>query len=75
MNRTRLQRRSVPYIFTAPFFIWFSIFGLFPIVYAFYLSLHHQVGLVAERPFVGIQNYIDLILDERFRHSLWKTTY
>ena len=75
MNRTRLQRRSVPYIFTAPFFIWFSIFGLFPIVYAFYLSLHHQVGLVAERPFVGIQNYIDLILDERFRHSLWNTTY
>jgi ABC-type sugar transport system permease subunit len=31
--------------------------------------------LVAERSFVGFQNYVDLILDERFRHSLWNTTY
>jgi ABC-type sugar transport system permease subunit len=75
LNWTRLQRRSAPYIFTAPFFIWFAVFGLFPIIYAFYLSLHHQVGLVAERSFVGFQNYVDLILDERFRHSLWNTTY
>ena len=75
MNWARLQRRSAPYVFTAPFFIWFAVFGLFPIIYAFYLSLHHQVGLVAERSFVGFQNYVDLILDERFRHSLWNTTY
>ena len=75
MNWARLQRRSAPYLFTAPFFIWFSVFGLFPTIYAFYLSLHHQVGLVAERPFVGFQNYVDLLLDERFRHSLWNTTY
>ncbi len=75
MNWARLLRRSVPYLFTAPYFIWFGIFGLFPIIYAFYLSLHHQVGFVAERSFVGFQNYIDLVLDERFRHSLWNTTY
>ena len=75
MNWTRLQRRSAPYVFTGPFFLWYAIFGLFPVVYAFYLSLHHQVGIVARRSFVGFQNYVELVSDERFRHSLWNTTY
>ena len=44
------------YLFISPFFILFAIFGLFPIVYSFFLSFHEWNGI---RPmsFVGLENY------------------
>ena len=33
--------RSTPYLFIAPFFILFAIFGLFPIIYNGVVALRH----------------------------------
>jgi lactose/L-arabinose transport system permease protein len=44
------------YLFISPFFILFGIFGLFPIVYSFFLSFHEWNGIRPMR-FVGLENY------------------
>ena len=72
---SRMERRAAPYVFTAPFFIYYAIFGIFPVLYALYLSFHKQVGVVSPRTFVAVQNYLDVLRDERFVKSLINTTY
>lgn len=64
MKRFR-QDKLAPYLFIAPFFIVFIIFGLFPILYAGYVSLHNWTGLQPPR-FIGLDNYIDLFNDPEF---------
>lgn len=75
MSWARWERRIAPYVFTGPFFIYYAVFGVFPVLYAFYLSFHKQVGIVSPRVFVGLQNYIDVLTDERFRQALFNTSY
>ncbi|MCX4744183.1 sugar ABC transporter permease [Kitasatospora sp. NBC_01287] len=62
--RTRLYRwdsKGSPYAFVAPFFLVFAAFGLFPLLYTGWLSLH-QVSLynVRSSRWIGLRNYTDL---------------
>lgn len=59
-----------PYLFVSPFFILFAIFGIFTLVYTFWVSLHDWSLLGGMNAFVGIDNYIRLLDDPRF----WKAT-
>nr|WP_234322687.1 sugar ABC transporter permease [Streptomyces sp. NRRL S-350] len=78
--RARLRRwdhAGSPYMFVAPFFVVFAVFGLFPLVYTGWLSLH-QVSLynVDQADWVGLQNYTDLLFgppSELFWHALRNT--
>lgn len=64
--------KLAPYAFIAPFFIIFFIFGLFPIVYSGYVSLHEWKGL--QPPvFIGLRNYTNLFLDPDFGLALRNT--
>ncbi len=56
------RRRSalIAYLFLAPFLILFGVFLLAPAVYGLWISLHVWNPLLADHPFVGLQNYIDL---------------
>lgn len=69
------RRRLVPYLFISPFFIGYAIFFLYPVVWAFYLSLYQQVGLGSAPRFVGIDNYIKLLSDDLFMKALVNTSY
>ena len=60
------------YLFVAPFFLLFAVFGLYPLLFSFYLSFTKWDGLT-ERVWVGLANYGRLIDDELFRTSLWNT--
>ena len=66
----RLSKASAPYAFIAPFFVFFVLFVLMPIVYSLWLSLHELVGMYAPLSFVGLANYEKLVSDHRFLHSL-----
>ncbi|HML20232.1 MAG TPA: sugar ABC transporter permease [Aggregatilinea sp.] len=44
------------YVFISPFYILFAIFGLFPVGYSLYLSLHDWNG-VRPMEYVGLENY------------------
>ncbi|MBM7569970.1 sugar ABC transporter permease [Aquibacillus albus] len=60
----------VGYLYVSPFFILFGIFGLFPILFSFYLGFQKWNGL-NEMEFVGLNNYKLIYSDPVF----WKAIY
>lgn len=56
-----------------PGLIIFTIGLIVPLLLAFRYSFTSWDGMSAEKPFVGLQNYIDLIKDEDFRSAWWFT--
>src|SRR5690349_24758183 len=74
MSRNGFDTRVSPYLFIAPFFVVFAVFGLFPSVYTFYVSLFDwPLGNTTERVFVGWGNYVDLMHDAAFWNALGNT--
>jgi arabinosaccharide transport system permease protein len=69
------RRQWAPYLFISPFFIGYAIFFLYPVVWAFYLSLFQQVGIGSQPRFIGFENYVTLVSDELFRKALVNTSY
>jgi len=49
-----------PYLFMAPYLVLFFTFVLAPVVYGFWISLHEWDYLLPGKPFVGLQNYVEL---------------
>ncbi|MBO0779567.1 MAG: sugar ABC transporter permease [Ktedonobacteraceae bacterium] len=67
------HRKIAPYLFIAPFFILFAIFGLYPIVYSLWLSFFKGYGF-DEKTFFGLGNYIHLFEDQRYLMAVGNTT-
>jgi cellobiose transport system permease protein len=70
---SRLDLRLSPYLYVAPFFVVFGIFGLYPLVYTLWVSLHDW-ELLGSRTFVGIDNYTKLFADDLFWNAVLNTT-
>jgi multiple sugar transport system permease protein len=47
-------------MFVGPYLVLFGTFVLAPIVYGLWISLHEWDFLLPGKPFVGLQNYVDL---------------
>lgn len=60
------------YLFTAPFFIMFLIFGLAPIVYSTVIAFYNW-DPIGEIEFIGLQNFNELLADDRFWLALRNT--
>lgn len=71
--RTKLARREalVFYIFISPWLIGFLAFTLYPMLASAYYSL--TVYNVVEMKFIGLQNFQELLRDDKFYWSLWVT--
>ncbi|HEX5469037.1 MAG TPA: sugar ABC transporter permease [Gaiellaceae bacterium] len=71
---TKLDQRFSPYAYVSPFFLLFFAFGLFPLVYTAWVSLH-SVALqnTDEMTWVGLDNYTRLIHDDRFWNAVTNT--
>jgi ABC-type sugar transport system permease subunit len=72
--RARIWRARNAYVFIAPFYISFLVFGLGPILFSFYLSLVQWSGFDQMR-FVGLHNFQALFSDDLFWTSLGNTIY
>jgi cellobiose transport system permease protein len=73
--RSRLYRwegRSAPYVYVAPFFLVFAAFGLFPLLYTAWISLH-SYRLGSRMRWVGLDNFVWLFTNEKFYNALFKT--
>ncbi len=70
----RLQRKAVPYLFIAPFFIIFVAFFLVPGFFAFYAGFHDWT-LLGRMKFAGLKNYRLLFRDDTFWLSVRNTLY
>src|ERR1700739_4811017 len=79
-SRARWRKRArqlAPYAFISPFFVLFAVFGLFPLLFSIWLSLHQwdaASGLAAMH-WVGLENYRYAITDPWFAKSLGNTLW
>ncbi len=61
--------------FIFPSFVHLSIFVLFPIVFALFLSLHRWDVLKPDKPWVGLANYVVLFHDPLFWNAMGNSLY
>jgi cellobiose transport system permease protein len=71
-RRRHRVTNSSAYLYIAPFFIIFAIFGFFPIVYTAWVSLH-EWNPIGDQTFIGIENYTTLFADPRFWNAVVNT--
>ncbi|WP_245628030.1 carbohydrate ABC transporter permease [Shouchella shacheensis] len=69
---SQIWRNRVLYLFISPFFILFLIFGLFPILFSFYLAFHSWSGL-GEMEFVGFSQFQFLLTEPSFWQAVGNT--
>lgn len=81
----RRTRRALPnrvreflghrYSWVAPTFLLLFSLTVFPLLFLLYLSVHDwSLFLAARRGFVGLENYVTVIKEGAFLHSLWVTS-
>lgn len=72
--RSLAQREAaLGYAIVGLIYLFFAAFVFGPMLLAFYISLTRWDGLAPldQARFIGFQNYVDLVFDERFRMSIW----
>lgn len=70
-----VSRNRLAYLFVSPFFLLFIIFGLYPIIYSFILSLNEWHSASFWK-YVGLRNYLTLLSkDTVFWTSLYNVVY
>nr|WP_203689131.1 sugar ABC transporter permease [Streptomyces sp. SID12488] len=75
--RSRLYRwdmKASPYAFITPFFLVFGAFGLVPLLYTGWYSLHSvQLSSLDHQTWVGLENYKNLWASDFFWNALQNT--
>ncbi|MDA2803133.1 carbohydrate ABC transporter permease [Nocardiopsis suaedae] len=71
--RAAADTKGAPYLFIAPFFLLFGVFGLFPLLYTAWVSLHDWSLIGGNEGFAGLDNYARLLSDEKFWNALVNT--
>lgn len=69
------RRRLAPYLFISPFFLGYTIFFVYPMAWALYLSFFKKSGVGSLPRFVGLKNYVSLLTDDLFLKALRNTSY
>jgi cellobiose transport system permease protein len=69
----RLDAKVSPYLYIAPFFVIFGVFGLFPLGYTAYISLTDRNLLNPVSHYIGLANYSALIHDSYFWNAVENT--
>lgn len=72
--KIRISRKWVPYLFISPFFVLYGVFGLYPVLYGAWLSVH-KIGAFSAPQFVGTQNYLRVLSDGVFWRSIGNAAY
>ena len=67
-----LDLRAAPYFFISPYFLLFAIFGIFPLIFTAWVSLHDW-QLAGDKTFIGLENYTELLADEKFWNAVVNT--
>jgi multiple sugar transport system permease protein len=71
----KMRREWSAYLFLAPGVIVFTVFTVFALIFAFYLTFHDWNIIQPQKPYVGLANYDAMLHDEHFRQSIINTFY
>ena len=70
---TVLGRQPLGILFAAPYAVFLALIFAYPIGLAVWISFHDYFftapGVVVDRPFVGLDNYVDAVSDPAVRKS------
>lgn len=70
-----MRRNRDAYGFLAVPLLLFLVFTVFALLFAFWLTFHQWSLIEPERPFVGLDNYRDMVVDEGYLRSVVNTFY
>jgi ABC-type sugar transport system permease subunit len=59
------QRKWMPYLFVAPFFIAFGVFQFYPLLRSIIMGFQESVGYTGTWEWVGFANYVEALTDDR----------
>ncbi|MDH2429560.1 sugar ABC transporter permease [Sphaerisporangium sp. TRM90804] len=65
--------RATPYLLISPYFLLFAVFGLFPLVFTLWVSLHDYELAGGDAAFTGLENYANLLTDASFWNAVVNT--
>ena len=57
---------AVACVFLAPLLVLLLVYIVYPIIDSFYISLFKWNGISSDRKFIGLNNWLDLIFDDKF---------
>jgi cellobiose transport system permease protein len=60
------------YLFVAPFFIMFLVFGLAPVIFSTYIAFFH-FDPIGDQAYSGLANFTELLADDRFWNAVSNT--
>jgi cellobiose transport system permease protein len=73
-RRARWDLKFSPYAFVSPFFVLFAAFGLYPLIWTAWTSLHKvELENTDQSSWVGLKNYTDLLADHNFWNAFRNT--
>ena len=58
------------YLYILPMFLFFAVFLIYPLINTVWLSFHEWNGIDVEKPFIGLQNYIEMFQDQQYGLSM-----
>lgn len=70
-----MRREWTAYLFNAPGLIIFAVFVAYALYTSFFVSFHEWNILQPEKPYVGLQNYREVLSDETFWDSVGHSLY
>jgi cellobiose transport system permease protein len=68
------KRNAWAYVFISPFYLLYAVFGMFPLLYGVWLSLHKWDG-ISPMKWVGLANYTKLFIDDIWWYSVYNTVW
>jgi multiple sugar transport system permease protein len=73
MTQKRLFRKTIPYLYILPSFVIIASLLAYPLVYNLYVSLHRWELSRPAKPFIGLDNFKALLMDDIFTKVLITT--
>jgi multiple sugar transport system permease protein len=73
LRRRLTSGKPVGYLFVLPYVIFFLSMIAYPLGFSVYLAFHEWKLVSAEKPFVGLDNFVRMYQDELFRTALGNT--
>lgn len=68
-----MKKKSIPYLFIAPYLLLYTAFGLFPIFFSLIISFMQWDG-ISNASFIGFTNYLRVFTKDKFFYSALKNT-